>query len=75
MKKQALAYVLTVLFMFAFSGCGMVYNKTANLSTVDAITAVIAIVVLICCCLFCKKKELWHLLLFSSVSVVNVGYL
>ncbi len=75
MKKQALAYVLTVLFTFAFSGCRMADNKTANLSMVYAITAVIAIVVLICYCLFCKKKELWHLLLFSSVSVVNVGYL
>ena len=57
MKKQALAYVLTVLFMFAFSGCGMADNKTANLSTVYAITAVIAIVVLICYCLFLQEKR------------------
>lgn len=75
MKKQALVCALAVMAMFMLSGCGMADNKTANLSAVYAVTAVLSFAVLVCYCFLAKKKAPWYLLLFSSVLVVNCGYL
>ncbi len=75
MKKQASVCILTIILLFAFSGCGIVNDKTANLSIVYAVTAVLSFAILVGHCFFGKKKGLWYSLLFSSVLVVNVGYL
>lgn len=74
MKKLFLACLLLPL-VFALAGCGVVGDKTANLSSVYCVTAVLALVVLAGYCFLAKKKDLWCLLLFSSVLVVNLGYL
>ena len=75
MKKNAFFSLLLLPLVFAFSGCAIVDNKTANLSSVYAVTAVLALAVLLCYCFLAKKKRLWYLVLFSSILVVNSGYL
>lgn len=67
--------VLATALAPLLSGCGVVDSKTANLSIIYVVTAVLAAAVLLCYCLFAKKKYVWHLLLFSAVLVVNLGYL
>jgi len=75
MKKQCLCYLLLLPIVFILSGCGVVGDKTANLSSVYAVTAILAFAVLAVYCFLSQKKDIWHLLLFSSVLVVNLGYL
>ncbi len=74
MKKQCLGYLLLLPLVFMLSGCGVV-DKTANLSIVYAVTAILAVAVLAVYCFSSHKKDIWYMLLFSSVLVVNFGYL
>lgn len=72
--KKASVCALAPLVLFVLSGCGIVGDKTANLSSVYIITAVIAFAVLVCYFFLAKKKDPWYLLLFSSVLLANIGY-
>lgn len=75
MKRQCLGYLLLLPLVFMLSGCGVVGDKTANLSAVYGVTAILALAVLAGYCFLSRKKDIWYLLLFSSVLVVNLGYL
>lgn len=48
---------------------------SVNLTAVYGITAAVSMLFVVAYCVFIKKKELWLLLLFISVFVVNLGYL
>lgn len=74
MKKQAFVCLLSAAFAFLLSGCETAEGKTTNLSAVYSVTALLSLAVLVCYCFIKKKKDAWHLLLFSSVLVVNLGY-
>lgn len=65
--------ILLPLFL-ALTGCGVTGEKSGNLSVIYAITALLSLVMLIGYCCVTRKKDIWFLLLFSSVLVVNVGY-
>lgn len=65
-------YLLPLLFIL--SGCNTIGNKTGSLSLIYGITALLALVLLVGYCCIANKKDIWFLLLFSSVLVVNVGY-
>lgn len=54
-------------------GCAAAPEKTASLSTVYAIVAILSFLLLIGCFIINKKNK-WMLLLFASVVVVNIGY-
>ena len=64
------------LFLAAalLSGCGAIGNKAASISMIYGVTAVLALLLLIGYCSISQKKDLWFLLLFTSVLVVNTGY-
>ncbi|MBE6776408.1 MAG: hypothetical protein E7543_09510 [Ruminococcaceae bacterium] len=75
MKKLPALSAACLLMLFTFSGCGPIGDKTANLSVIYIATTVIAFAILIIYCCIIKKRDLWFLLLFSMVCVVNLGYL
>jgi len=72
--KKLLTYGGLASLIFILSGCNAIDNKTASLSSVYIITSAIALLVLLGYCFMAKKREIWYLLLFSSVLIVNAGY-
>ncbi|MBQ7399050.1 MAG: hypothetical protein IJW06_01130 [Clostridia bacterium] len=75
MKKTLLSLLCLPVMLFLLSGCSTIGSKTASMSVIYGATSVLSLLLLIGYCCFIKKKEVWFLLLFSSVFVVNVGYL
>ncbi len=64
-----------LLILLTLTGCGPIGDKTASLSVVYIATTVISFIILLTYCCIIKKRDIWFLLLFSMVSVVNLGYL
>lgn len=56
------------------SGCSNIGDKSASMSIIYGATTVLSLLLLIGYCCFIKKKEIWFLLLFVCVFVVNAGY-
>lgn len=65
------AFALPVVFL---AGCSQVGDKTASLTMIYGVMAVLALLMVGFYCAATKKKNIWFILLFSSVLVVNVGY-
>jgi len=74
MNKKWTITILLGIFIFLLTGCDMAGAKTASMSYVYGLLGLTALVMLGIYCLVVKKKELWFLLLFSSIFVVNAGY-
>lgn len=74
-KKLILSFGCIPLILTLLSGCTAVGDKTATTSIIYLATSVLALVLLLCYYFFVKNREPWFLLLFSAVSVVNIGYL
>lgn len=72
-RFSAAIFPLTLFFLF-LPGCTAIGDKTANLSVIYGVTAVLSLLLLIGYCAVVKKKDIWFLLLFTSVLVVNIGY-
>lgn len=72
--RKALAGVYLLPLFLILSGCNAIGDKTGSLSLIYGITALLALVMLVGYCCIAKKKDIWFLLLFSSVLVVNAGY-
>lgn len=75
MKKSIFCLISSFLILLSFSGCSTSGEKTASLVGVYIATAVISFGLLLGYFIVIKKRELWFVLLFSCVFVVNVGYL
>ncbi len=75
MKKSIFCLISSFLIILSFSGCSTSGEKTASLVGVYVATAVISFGLLLGYFLVIKKRELWFVLLFSCVFIVNVGYL
>lgn len=60
--------------IFLLSGCSNVGNKSASMTIAYGITTVLSVILLCMCCYILEKKELWMILLFSSIVIVNIGY-
>ncbi len=71
--KKLLSGILPVTLILLTS-CGAVGDKSASMSIIYGVTAIISLLLLIGYCVFIKKREAWFLLLFASVFVVNTGY-
>ena len=56
-------------------GCSPVGQKEFSVVPIYAIAALASLLLLICCCAMMRKRDPWYLLLFSSVLLVNIGYL
>ncbi len=73
--KRLFGLLTTVLIILAAcTGCGISGDKTASISWIYGVVTVLSFILLLGYCVLIKKKELWYLLLFGSVLVVNVGY-
>ena len=75
MKKSILGLISSFLILLSFSGCVNTGEKTASLIGVYIATAVISFVLLLGYFIVIKKRELWFVVLFSCVFIVNIGYL
>ena len=74
-KKSSVAIILCILSLAILSGCTSIgSNKTTDISAIYAITTVASLLLLIGYICFIKEKNIWFLVLFSSVFVVNSGY-
>lgn len=74
MKKSLWGMIPLLLMTGCLAGCQTVGEKSTNLSIIYSATAVLSLLLLVGCCIVVKKKKVWFILLFSSVSVVNIGY-
>ncbi len=74
-KKQLSISGLILPVLILFSGCSYVGSKSANMSSIYIVTASLSLILLLGYQFLIKKKEPWFLVLFSSVMVVNIGYL
>ena len=74
-KKHIGVLSLVITMLISLSGCSQVGSKSANMSVIYIATSVLSLVLLLGYCFLVKKKEVWFLVLFSAVTVVNVGYL
>ena len=75
MKKSILGLISSFLIVLILSGCSTSGEKTASLIGVYIATAVISFILLVGYFVVTKKRELWFVLLFSCVFIVNIGYL
>lgn len=67
--------VLWMGMTFFISGCGKVGEKSMSMTVMYVITVLLSVILLFSYCMMIHKKEPWFLVLFSSVVIVNVGYL
>lgn len=74
MKKLLITFS-SLLFLFLLAGCNTIEGKAVGLSIIYGIMAVFSLLLLVLYCCLTIKKEPWFLALFSSVLIVNVGYL
>ena len=75
MIKKLFKLACVILAMFSLGGCSAVGSKTATISSVYIATSISAFLLLAAYWFMIKKKEPWFILLFSSILVVNIGYL
>ena len=73
--KKLLTYCPLLLFVIcALTGCGSIGAKTTSISIIYGTTAILSLLLLAAYCYLIYQKDIWFLLLFSSVLIVNVGY-
>ena len=73
--RRSLTSLSPILILLLFlSGCGSVGEKATGTAVVYGVVAIISLLLLITYCCIAKKRNPWYLLLFSSVSIVNIGY-
>ena len=75
MKNGFKSMLVVLLVMLSVTGCGPVGEKATSMSVIYGVITVIAVIMLCIYCAIIKKKNLWMILLFSSIIVVNIGYL
>ncbi len=74
MTKKLLKIGSVILILLSLGGCSDVGNKNMDLSTIYVATSVLSLILLAGYCTLIKKRDPWFILLFSAVSVVNIGY-
>lgn len=75
MKKFCGFLPLFISTIIPLAGCSSVGQKSMSISIVYAFATILSLFLLIGYACFARKKDSWFFLLFSSVFVVNAGYL
>ena len=75
MKKYISGIFAFLLLCTSLCSCTPIGQKESSLFIIYMATAVFSLLLLIGYCSLIKKKNAWFLLLFSSVFIVNFGYL
>ncbi|MBQ9779356.1 MAG: hypothetical protein IJW00_00245 [Clostridia bacterium] len=74
MKKLFASAPILLFLILSLSGCNAVGEKSASLTIIYGVAAVLSLLLLIGCLLLVRQNKVWFVLLFSSVLVVNIGY-
>ncbi|MBQ4110744.1 MAG: hypothetical protein IJC74_07660 [Clostridia bacterium] len=75
MKKKSFIWIfLYLISLIIFSGCSSVGDKTASMSSIYLVTTILSLITLAGYFFTIKKKDLWFVVLFISVFIVNAGY-
>lgn len=75
MKKRFMLILLSAFFVPLLSGFTYSSQKAISLVAIYGVAAVISVVIFLVYVFGVKKKSPWFILLFSSIFVVNIGYL
>jgi len=75
MKGNMVDRLVFSIFFILLSGCSPIGSKTTSLSIIYGAAAALSLLLLVGYCLFVRRRDTWFLLLFSSVPIVNIGYL
>lgn len=75
MKKFYFCLLSILATMLLLSGCTTTSDKTASVSVIYGVCAVLSLVLLVIYCYAIRQKETWFLLLFCAIFVANIGYL
>lgn len=73
-NRVCLLLAFCLLSMLFLPGCNSVGDKTTSISVVYIVTSIFSLMLLIGYVFAIKKKEVWFIVLFTSVLVVNLGY-
>ena len=73
LKSNLISFLLIPILLL--SGCTPIGNKTASMTFIYMTTTFLAFLLLLGYFFSIKKKEKWFYVLFTSVFVVNIGYL
>lgn len=74
MTKE-LKKILVVLFtMLSVTGCGPIGQKATSMAVIYGFIMVLSVVLLCIYCVVIKEKNLWMIMLYSSITVVEIGY-
>lgn len=75
MKKNYFIIYSILVTILMLSGCNTTNDKTASVSVIYGVCAVLSLVLLVIYCYAIHQKDTWFLLLFCAIFVANVGYL
>lgn len=75
MKKICPVASLIPFVLLTLSGCGSIGYKSTSISTIYMATCLLSLLMLIGYLYLIKKREIWFFILFTSVFIVNIGYL
>ena len=75
MRKRFPALSIVCFLLLSLCGCSAIGEKSGSLSVIYTLAALISAFLLIAYLLIPAKKSAWFILLFTSVLVVNLGYL
>lgn len=74
MKNKSILLAIPMALMCLLSGCSTIGNKSMSMSIIYIVATIISFLILVGYASFSNKKNVWYLLLFSSVFIVNAGY-
>ena len=74
MKKRFCGMAFLLLMPFLLTGCGRIGEKTASISVIYGVMAVLSLLLLIGYCCVKHKRSAWTFIVFCAVTVVNCGY-
>jgi len=72
--KKLLPIICIPLLLLSMTGCKLAGDDVSAIVIVYLVTAILSLLLLVTYCASVKKKEVWFLLLFVSVFIVNLGY-
>lgn len=75
MYKKPLLILPLFALLTTLNGCTSVGEKSADLSVIYYVTAVLSVMLLVGYLTCRKGRSAWFVVLFTSVAIVNVGYL
>lgn len=73
--KKVIPLSFILLPLLTLGGCGAIGDKATSVSVIYFFTTIAAFLLLIGCLFLIDRREKWFIVLFSSVFVVNLGYL